>query len=73
MKNIGKESDTVRALKRNQLIRSFNSLVKEYPKALEMGREQAVDHLLLLEEAGKIVISFETMNSIVLCKIDWIS
>jgi hypothetical protein len=72
MKNISRESDTVRTLKRNQLIRSFNSVVKEYPKALEMGREQAVDHLLLLEEDGNIVISFETINSIVTCKIDWV-
>jgi hypothetical protein len=37
-----------------------------------MGREQAVDHLLLLEEDGNIVISFETINSIVTCKIDWV-
>ena len=72
MKNISRESDTVRILKRNQLIRSFNSVVKEYPKALEMGREQAVDHLHLLEEDGNIVISFETINSIVTCKIDWV-
>ena len=72
MKNISRESDTVRTLKRNQLIRSFDSVVKEYPKALEMGRDQAVDHLLLLEEDGKIMISFETINSIVTCKIDWV-
>lgn len=72
MKNISRESDTVRTLKRNQLIRSFDSVVKEYPKALEMGREQAVDHLHLLEEDGNIVISFETINSIVTCKIDWV-
>ena len=73
MKKISRESDTVHTLKRNQLFKSFNSVVKEYPKALEMGREQAVDQLLLLEEEGKIVISFETINSIVTCKIDWIS
>ncbi len=73
MKNISRESNTVRTFKRNQLIRSFNSVVKEYPKALDMDRDQAVDHLLLLEEEGKIAISFETMNSIVMCKIDWIS
>jgi hypothetical protein len=73
MKNISIESNTVRTLKRNQLIRSFDSVVKEYPNALKMGREQTADHLLLLEEEGQIVISFETMNSIIMCKIDWIS
>lgn len=73
MKNISRESDTIRTLKRNQLIRSFNSVVKEYPKTHEMGRGKAVDYLLLMEEEGKVVISFEKINSIVMCKIDWIS
>ena len=67
------DPEVVRTLKRNQLIRSFDSVIKEYPSALEMGREQAADQLILLEDEGKIVISFETFNNRVSCKIDWIS
>ena len=44
------DPEVVRTLKRNQLIRSFDSVIKEYTSALEMGREQAADHLILLED-----------------------
>jgi hypothetical protein len=72
---MGKEIDPklIRTLKRNQLIRSFESVVREYPDALSMGREQAVDHLLSLEDDGKILIRFEAANDCLLCKIDWLS
>ena len=63
----------VRKLKRNQLIRSFDSVVKIFPNALNMGRSQIADHLLALEDEGKIIISFETVNNHLLCKIDWLS
>ena len=63
----------IRKLKRNQLIRSFDSVVKEFPKAQSMGRSQSADHLLALEDEGKIIISFETVNSHLLCKINWLS
>ncbi len=32
-----KESTNIHTIKRNQLIRSFDSVIKEYPKALKMG------------------------------------
>ena len=63
----------VRKLKKNQLIRSFDSVVKYFPNALIMGRSLAADHLLTLEDEGKIIISFETVNNHLLCKIDWLS
>ncbi|VAW44064.1 hypothetical protein MNBD_GAMMA04-2151 [hydrothermal vent metagenome] len=65
------KSDTIRKIKRGQMIRSYESLVKEYPDAKTMSREEAVDYLISLEGSGKINISFETKNSIISCKIHW--
>ncbi len=65
--------EIVRSLKKNQLIRSFDSVIKEYPNAINMEKDKAVEHLLLLESERKIVISFESGNDHIRCKIDWIS
>jgi len=65
------KSGIIREIKRNQMIRSYESLMKEYPDAKTMSREEAVDYLINLEDSGKINISFETRNHLISCKIDW--
>lgn len=61
------------SLKKNQLIRSFDSVIKAYPSVKNMEKNKAVEYLLTLENEGKIIISFETINYQILCKIDWVS
>jgi hypothetical protein len=57
--------EKVRNHKRNQLIRSWQSVLKEYPPALGMEKELAADWLLSLEDAGKLNISFELVGELI--------
>jgi hypothetical protein len=66
-------AEIARTLKRNQLIRSYSSVVRIYPKAKGMTPEQSADQLIRLEDEKKINISFYTDNNYVLCNIDWIA
>jgi hypothetical protein len=53
-----------RQVKRNQLIRCWQSVVNEYPPVAGMEKEQAADWLLALEDQGKLRISFDCNNEL---------
>jgi len=57
--------EIARELKRNQLIRSWGSVVREYPPAIGMDKDKAADYLLALEDQGKLTISFECVDELI--------
>lgn len=65
--------ETVRKMKRNQLIRSWQSVVIEYPEVADIEKEQAADFLLSLEDAGKLNISFECIDKLIEARIKRVS
>ena len=62
-----------RRLKRNQLVRSFQSVVTQYPKAAGRRREEVVDELIALEDAGRLSIEFDTVEHQIICRLSWLS
>jgi hypothetical protein len=62
-----------RKVKRNQLIRSWSSVVKAYPPVAGMGKEEGVEWLLALEDQGKLSISFDCVNELLEARIESVS
>ena len=57
--------EIARNMKRNQLVRSWRSVVREYPPVNGMDKEQAADYLLALEDQGKLTISFKCVDELI--------
>ncbi len=62
-----------RKVKRNQLIRNLPSVVNVYPPVAGMGKEEAADWLLALEDQGKLIISFDCVDELIEARIERVS
>ena len=59
-----------RQVKRNQLIRSWESVIEAYPPVAGMEKEEAADWLLALEDHGKLKIFFECVDELIEARIE---